>query len=132
MNDHNLQQCNNIPIRGNNILDLVFTTNNNLIENISVENGISDHQAVIATIKTKVKTAKKNPRKIFMYSKGNMLKIKELKDKLPNYIIENIEKGIDNCWESFKNILISLMTQNIPQKNCTSKWNIPWINKRIR
>ena len=52
-----------------------------------------------------------------MYSKGNMSKIKEqLKDKLPNYIIENREKGIDNCCESFKDILISLMTQNIPQK----------------
>jgi hypothetical protein len=24
------------------------------------------------------------------------------------------------------------MTQNIPQKNCTSRWNINWINKRIR
>ena len=106
--------------RGNNILDLVFTTNNNLIDNITVEDGISEHQAVIVSIKTKVKTAKKKPRKIFMYSKGNMPKIKEqLKDKLPNYIIENREKGIDNCWESFKDILISLMTQNIPQTNCT-------------
>jgi hypothetical protein len=34
-----------------------------------------------------------------MYSKGNMPKIREqLKDKLPNYIIENREKGIDNCF----------------------------------
>ena len=91
MNEHNLQQCNNIPTRGNNILDLVFTTNNNLIENITVEDGISDHQAVIVSITTKVKTAKK-PRKIFMYSKGNIPKIKEqLKDKLPNYNIERRE-----------------------------------------
>ena len=118
VNEHNLQQCNNIPPRGNNILDLVFTTNNNLIDNITVEDGISDHQAVIVSIKTKVKTAKKKPRKIFMYSKGNIPKItkEQLKDKLPNYIIENREKGIDNCCESFKDILISLMTQNIPQK----------------
>jgi hypothetical protein len=59
------------------------------------------------SITTTVKTAKKKPRKIFMYSKGNIPKIKEqLKDKLPNYIIENREKGIDNCWESFKDILI--------------------------
>ena len=138
VNEHNLQQCNNILTRGSNILDLVFTTNNNLIENITVEDGISGHQArisghqaVIVSIKTKVKTAKKKPRKIFMYSKGNMPKIKEqLKDKLQNYIIGNREKGIDNCWESFKDILISLMTQNIPQKNCTSRWSIPWINKR--
>ena len=98
MNEHNLQQCNNIPTRGNNILDLVFTTNSNIIENITVEDGISDHQVVIVSIKTKVKTAKNKPRKIFMYSKVNMPKIKEqLKDKLPNYIIENREKGIDNC-----------------------------------
>jgi hypothetical protein len=56
VNEHSLQQCNNIPTSGNNILDLVFTTNNNLIENITVEDGISDHQAFIVSIKTKVKT----------------------------------------------------------------------------
>jgi hypothetical protein len=68
---------------------------------------------VIVNIKTKVKTAKKKPRKIFMYFKGNIPKIKEqLKDKLLNYIIENREKGIDNCWESFKDILIFLMTRS--------------------
>ena len=43
VNEHNLQQCKNMPTRGNNIFDLVFTTNNNLIENITVEDGISDH-----------------------------------------------------------------------------------------
>jgi hypothetical protein len=44
------------------------------------------------SITTTVKTAKKKPRKIFMYSKGNMPKIKEqLKDKLPNYNIERRE-----------------------------------------
>ena len=42
--------------------------------------------------------------------------VNEHKGKLPNYIIENREKGIDNCCESLKDILISLMTQNIPQK----------------
>jgi hypothetical protein len=46
VNEHNLQQCNNIPPRGNNILDLVFTTNNNLIDNITVEDGIRVHQAL--------------------------------------------------------------------------------------
>jgi hypothetical protein len=46
----------------------------------------------MVSIKTKVKTAKKKSRKIFMYSKGNMPKIKEqLKDKLPNYNIERRE-----------------------------------------
>jgi hypothetical protein len=54
------------------------------------------------SITTTVKTAKKKPRKIFMYSKGNMPKIKEqLKDKLPNYIIGNREKGTRFMMVSF-------------------------------
>ena len=63
MNEHSLQQCNNIPTRGNNILDLVFTTNNNLIENITVEDGISDHQAFIVSIKNKSKNCKEEAKK---------------------------------------------------------------------
>ncbi len=117
IDDHNLQQNNNIPTRGNNILDLVFTTNNNLIEHISIQDGISDHQAVLVTIKTKVKTVKKKQRKIFIYSKGNMPKLKEqLRTKLSTFIRDNNNTGIETCWESFKDLPTSLMTEHIPQK----------------
>ena len=64
MNEHNMEQCNKTPTRENNILDLVFTTYSNLIDNIKVESGISDHQAVtvIVDIKTKFKFNKKRER----------------------------------------------------------------------
>ncbi|CAG2215950.1 unnamed protein product [Mytilus edulis] len=125
-NEHNLEQQNITPTRGNNILDLVFTTNNNLIESISVESGISDHEAVIVDIKTKVKLTKKKPRKTFLYSKGNIPAIKtRLKDEFPEYIKKTNDQSIEICWETFKTLLTSYINEHIPQKTCTSRWNIP-------
>ena len=102
-NEHNLEQKNITPTRGNNIIDLVFTTNQNLIENISVESGISDHEAEIVDIKTKVKLlTKKKPRKTFLKSKGNIPGLKtRLKDEFPEYIKRTNNKSIEICWETF-------------------------------
>ncbi|XP_071150348.1 uncharacterized protein [Mytilus edulis] len=119
-NEHNLEQQNITPTRGNNILDLVFTTNNNLIESISVESGISHHEAVIVDIKTKVKLTKKKPRKTFLYSKGNIPAIKtRLKDEFPEYIKKTNNQSIEICWETFKTLLTSYINEHIPQKTCT-------------
>ncbi|CAG2210271.1 ABCC5 [Mytilus edulis] len=110
----------------------VFTTNKNLIESISVESGISDHEAVIVDIKTKVKLTKKKPRKTFLYSKGNIPAIKtRLKDEFPEYIKKTNDQSIEICWETFKTLLTSLMDEHIPQKTCTSRWNIPVRKQRL-
>ncbi|CAC5424176.1 unnamed protein product [Mytilus coruscus] len=132
-NEHNLEQQNSTPTRGINILDLVFTTNKNLKENITVESGISDHEAVIVDIKTRVKLTKKPPRKTFLYSKGNIPCIKtRLKEEFPEYINKTNDNSLETCWETFKTLLTSLMYEHIPQKTCTSRWNIPWITRDIK
>lgn len=53
------------PTRQDNILDLVLTTNPSIIENISVEDGMSDHKIVITDINIKTKPKKTVPRKVF-------------------------------------------------------------------
>ena len=57
---------------------------------------------------------------------------KQLKEQLPMYIDKNKDKSIDTSWDNFKTILTTLMTNNIPQKTTTSRWNIPWITRKIR
>ena len=42
--EHCLQQCVTEPTREKNILDLVLTTNENLVHKVDVMNGMSDHQ----------------------------------------------------------------------------------------
>jgi len=60
------------PTRENNTLDLCFTNNPGLVQNLEVEPGISDHNMVKIAVNTKAKIHKKPPRKIYMYKKGDM------------------------------------------------------------
>ncbi|VDI43041.1 Hypothetical predicted protein [Mytilus galloprovincialis] len=62
--------------------------------------GISDHEAEIVDIKTKVKLlTKKKPRKTFLKSKGNIPGLKtRLKDEFPEYIKRTNNKSIEICW----------------------------------
>ena len=45
-NEYGLEQLINQPTRGNNILDLVFSTQPNTISNVQVIPGITDHEAI--------------------------------------------------------------------------------------
>ena len=60
------------PTRGNNMLDLVFSTNENIIESCEVVQGMSDHDAVLTTIDLKPARIKQKPRTVYTYSKINM------------------------------------------------------------
>ena len=55
VNSHFLTQHVKQPTRGHNILDLVFTSNSDMVTNLEVQSGISDYDTII-----------------FMFKKGNM------------------------------------------------------------
>jgi endonuclease/exonuclease/phosphatase family metal-dependent hydrolase len=76
ISDNNMEQIVTEPTRENNTLDLCFTNNPGLVQNLEVEPGISDHNMVTIAVNTKAKIHKKPPRKIYtcMYKKGNMEK----------------------------------------------------------
>ncbi|XP_072022797.1 uncharacterized protein [Amphiura filiformis] len=61
--DHGLQQHVNKPTRLNNILDLLLTTNPDLVEEIQVFPGMSDHSVVTGVVNVKAKVNKQPPRK---------------------------------------------------------------------
>ena len=64
----------------NSILDLITTTNPNLVNNIETHTGISDHHLVTFDICMKTKYQTKPPRKLFNFQKAdtNSLKSKVL------------------------------------------------------
>ena len=59
------------PTRGQNILDLFFTTNPTLVDDISVISGLSEHDIVLAQVNVKPKVTKQVPRNIQPYEKAN-------------------------------------------------------------
>ena len=52
------------PTRGQNILDLFFTTNPTLLENVSVTPGLSGHDIVLTQVNVKPDVLKQVPRNI--------------------------------------------------------------------
>ena len=68
VNNHFLTQQVKQATRGHNILDLVFTTNPDKVTDLIM----SDHDAIIFDINLKPSTNRKQPRKVFMFKKGNM------------------------------------------------------------
>ena len=79
LQENNLTQCNHKPTRYDNILDLVCTTNPDLITSITTAGGMSDHEIVISIVDMKAKTSKKKPRRVYIYKNCN---IKNIRDDL--------------------------------------------------
>ena len=73
-----LTQLINTPTRNDNILDLVLSTNPDIIYDLEIHPGMSDHNAITYQVNLSVKRQKKPDRYVYQYKKGN---------------IENVEKG---------------------------------------
>ena len=67
--EHGLQQTVHEPTRLDSILDLLFTTYPDLVKNVHVSPGMSDHRVVTAEVNIKPKPHKKPPRKVYLFEK---------------------------------------------------------------
>lgn len=87
VNNHFLTQHVKQATRGHNILDLVFTTNPDKATDLKIQNGTSDRDVIIFDINLKPSTNRKQPRKVFMFKKGNMEAVRnDLKRRFEGYI----------------------------------------------
>lgn len=60
------------PNRLDHTLGLLFCNSPNLVNNVDIIPGISDHQVVVAVIKTKTQCTKKHTsRRVFFFDKGD-------------------------------------------------------------
>ena len=71
MDDYALQQMVFEPTRGPNTLDLIFTNNPSLINNVKVLPGISDHDCCAAELNIAPKTNTQTPRLIPLYNRAD-------------------------------------------------------------
>ena len=59
------------PTRDNSVLDLFLTNNPTLVDNVSTEPGISDHETVIAVVKLRPTIQNMKLRAVHIYSKAD-------------------------------------------------------------
>ena len=93
----------NKPTRKKNILDLVWSTYLDLINQVRVYPGMSDHSIIITEINIMAKPAKKKPRQIFLFKRGNMEGVKEdMKDLYHRLFEEPSENmSVENLGSTF-------------------------------
>ena len=132
--EHGLQQLQKEPTCLNNILDLLFTTYPDLIENIQVSSGMSDHCVVTAEVNVKPRGYKKPPRKVYMFKKMNVTQMKkdalEFKDQYLNQTSDS--NHIEVNWNTFKTNVTEILSDNDPTKTIKDKWDVPWMNTSIK
>ena len=134
VNANFLTQLINTPTRNDNILDLVLSTNPDIIYDLEIHPGMSDHNAITYQVNLSVKRQKKPDRYVYQYKKGNIENVKrDMEDLCTIFKSENrCEKSIDENWTLFKKTLLKSMEKNIPTKKITSRWNLSWITPDIR
>ena len=124
------------PTRGDNTLDLIFSTNDNLVSNVNIgpEFSTSDHRIVSFNINFEIFKESDSEEKIFLYNKGNYERLRAiLADVDWNKLLD--EESIDEAWSKFTNVLNKTVENCIPtsKRRAQNKSNKPkWWNNQIK
>jgi len=116
-------------------LDLFFTNFPTQAQNITVLPGLSDHDAVMITSKTKSPTYKQSQQKVPLYNRANwqaiIMDMQQLEYDISNLItIPNI--NINQLWERFHNSVQNLLLKHILHKTTRKCCSLPWISPHLR
>ena len=118
----------------NNILDLVYSSNPNLVTHISTVPGMSDHDAVLTSLDTKPKYSQKPSHKVYQYRKANFAGLKADITTLTNNFLLNqpLANNVNSNWLAFKEALISAINKHVPTKMRKHRRDIPWLTPNTR
>ena len=134
-NDFALEQQVKQPTRGTRILDLVLSLQPQLVSNVSVIPGMSDHEAVTFQLNLSMsKLHSDHYRKVYQYHKANQLSIKEEMERYKEIFLSSdpYKQTVEENWSNFKQIVFKMMDKHIPCKVLKPHKDIPWLNHSIK
>ena len=107
INDFSLTQMITQPTRYGNILDLFLTINPTLVEQVSCQPGLSDHDVVIAQCALKPTVERQKLRKVPVFRKADWPKFKSLMtDYQQKFLSSHIGKSVEELWNDFTSTLV--------------------------
>jgi hypothetical protein len=117
-----------------NILDLLITSNPNIIDDINVSDGISDHDLITFTINISPKYQAKKPHKVYKYHQADHDEIRtRVKLLSEHFFHRNPHKcSVDVNWNFLKHGLLGILDKCVPNKLSKSKPHLPWITQEIK
>ncbi|CAB3986093.1 Hypothetical predicted protein, partial [Paramuricea clavata] len=137
INEHGLNQMVKEPTRSqgetHNILDMIFTNNENIINNVKVLPGISDHDIVYFQVNLNCKKKRHVKRKIFIRKRADKELIQQkLRELANNFECSVKQESLDTKWDAFQQGIQNIMNSCIPCKYTSSRYNLPWFNRALR
>ena len=122
----------NRPV-GKNILDLLFSSSPDLIQNVEVSPSISDHCSVLADVLLKARMTKKPVCKIFMFTKDNATKLQgEISSFWDTSITTAPSRDTNENWNFLTNGLMEIIHKLVPQKGTRQRHDLPWLDHQLR
>ena len=121
------------PARGENNLDLFFTTNPSLVKNSTVVPGIYDHDMVVTDCELRPIYNRPKPRKTFQFSKANWDKIECATKKFRSAFEKTFSQNtVETNWCLFRDVVHSTIQDVVPLKNKTTRYNLPLLTPKIK
>ncbi|CAF3620810.1 unnamed protein product [Rotaria socialis] len=131
-NDNFLQQYVREPTRGLNILDLIFSNDENLVSKIVVGEilGFSDHNLIRFEVNAKIIIVKNLIQKLD-YRRANW---EGLRASLAEYSLDDAIEDVESLWNLFKDALLQKQEEFVPSIKVSSKTKISpkWFNSEIK
>ena len=124
-----LNQHVNKPTRRGNILDLVFSNNTSLVQDINVEPGVSDHDIVIVNLDLSAKWKRQPRRKFFVRRRADEDQINTELDALKEQFCSMGKASVQEKWDTFETKIKQIMDKHIPKKTAAKPGSLPWFNR---
>ena len=130
MSDNFLTQLVNEPTRNHNILDLVFSSSVDMINNLIVGELFSDHNSITFKLLGQPYVQLKSLKTVYCYKKANWEHLKSLLSNTP-WNCAFLQDDINYAWASWKDLLFNAVDVCIPKINAKKKSNAPWITREL-
>ena len=132
--DNGLEQIVDFPTRKDNTLDLMLLSHPayKLRCKPLPLIGNSDHDIVLLDIACKPFKPKPVRRKIYLWKKADIYKIKEDLESFGNTFRNIGKRHIESLWQALKDAIQNTIDKRVPSKMTQGRHTHPWINTTIR
>ena len=133
LQNFSLKQHVNSPTHsGGHILDLVISRNNTqLVQSVSVAEGISDHHSILADLSIAMEKKKVVKRTFHQFKKLDMVKFQQ--DICSSKLFDNLSTDVDTLATQYHNVVSDLVSIHAPliTRTVTSRPPTPWYTSEI-
>ena len=133
--DLGLEQMVQFPTRGENTLDLIFTSHPSYQERCKSLPPISersDHDIVLFDTAHQPVRSRPKRRTIYLWKKADTEGIKTAFTKYSVKFFSSSFTSVDNMWQEIKGTINQVISDHVPTKRTAARHTHPWVDTKLR